>query len=54
MDRDELANALRDPEVLKLLHAVELPISNAEELFECFDDNGRGTFPLRTFITGDF
>lgn len=52
VDKDELVNALRDPEVLKLLHAVELPITNAEELFECFDDNGRGTFTLRKFITG--
>lgn len=52
LELEEFRNALEDPEVLKKLRMVDLPVQEAEALFMVLDADGSGSLSVDEFIGG--
>merc|ERR1719160_425407 len=52
VSREEFLDALKDPEVMKNLHSVEIDMRGAEGLFDILDYDDSGSLDVTEFIEG--
>jgi nitrogen fixation protein FixH len=54
VDKEEFRNIIKKPEVEAQFRQLELPTSEAEELFDILDEDKTGELDIKTFVEGAF